>query len=186
MAPSFWDNLKDFLTERSVKLPRNAQQQVFRRDGLDSSFADSVKEFFKPAPREESAPMPAMMVDFQPAYVTLWRNLRDLISPPKLPPLKVTSKPVAVRPLWAKDENYQPGAGYLRRRARTAGGADPGAHRAPHRCKPRWRPRPTSLSWTFPLTFESCQPARTRPVAEVAAANTCPSLPRAGSFRAGA
>lgn len=107
MSQSFWDNLKDFLTERSIKLPRNAQQEVFRRDGLDSSFADSVKEFFKAAPQRKAADA-AMIVDFQPAYVTLWRNLRDLISPPKLPPLKVTSKPVAVRPLWAKDENYRP------------------------------------------------------------------------------
>jgi protein TonB len=103
----FWGNLKDFLTERSVRLPRNAKQQVFRRDGLDSSFADSFKEFFKPAPKKKAGDE-AMMVDFQPGYVTLWRNLRDLISPPKLAPLKVTSKPVAVRPLWGKDENYRP------------------------------------------------------------------------------
>ena len=104
IAQGFWGNLKDFLTERSVKLPRNAQQQVFRRDGLDSNFAESFRAFFKPAPRKSAADA-AMMVDFQPGYVTLWNNLRDLISPPKLPPLKVTSKPVAVRPLWAKDEN---------------------------------------------------------------------------------
>lgn len=104
---TFWGNLKDFLTERSIKLPRNARQQVFRRDGLDSSFGESFKAFFKPAPRRQAGDA-AMMVDFQPGYVTLWRNLHDLISPPKLPPLKVTSKPVAVRPLWAKDENYRP------------------------------------------------------------------------------
>jgi len=108
MAPSFWDNLKDFLTERSIKLPRNAQQQVFRRDGLDNSFSDSIKAFFAPAPRVSQATLNAsgMVVEFQPAYRTLWRNVRDLISPPKLPPLKVTSKPVPVRPLWAKDELY--------------------------------------------------------------------------------
>jgi len=103
----FWGNLKDFLTERSVKVSRSAQQQVFRRDGLDGSFADSFKEFFKPAPKKSAADA-AMMVDLEPGYVTLWRNLHDLISPPKLPPLKVTSKPVAVRPLWGKDENYRP------------------------------------------------------------------------------
>jgi TonB family protein len=107
IAQSFWGNLKDFLTERSIKVPRNAQQQVFRRDGLDGSFADSVKEFFKPALRRKAADA-AMIVDFQPTYITLWRNLRDLISPPKLPPLKVTSKPVPVKELFAKDENYRP------------------------------------------------------------------------------
>jgi periplasmic protein TonB len=108
MAPSFWDNLKEFLTERSIKLPRNARQQVFRRDGLDNSFSDSIKAFFAPAPRVSQATLNAsgMVVEFQPGYRSLWRNVRDLISPPKLPPLKVTSKPVAVRPLWAKDELY--------------------------------------------------------------------------------
>jgi protein TonB len=107
IAQGFWGNLKDFLTERAIKLPRNAKQQVFRRDGLDSSFAESFKAFFKPAPPKKAGDA-AMIVDFQPAYITLWRNLRDLISPPKLPPLNVTSKPVAVKPLWAKDENYRP------------------------------------------------------------------------------
>ena len=47
-----------------------------------------------------------MMVDWQPGYRVFWRNLRDLISPPKLPPLKLTSKPVPVRPLWAKREEF--------------------------------------------------------------------------------
>lgn len=107
IAQGFWSNLKDFLTERAIRLPRNAKQQVFRRDGLDSSFTESFKAFFKPAPRKTAADA-AMMVDFQPGYVTLWRNLRDLISPPKLPPLKVTSKPVPVKELWEKDKNYRP------------------------------------------------------------------------------
>jgi TonB family protein len=47
-----------------------------------------------------------MVVDLEPTYRVFWRNLRDLISPPKLPPLKVTSKPVPVRPLWAKRREY--------------------------------------------------------------------------------
>ena len=50
-APTFWTNLKDFLTERSVRVPRSAQQEVFRSDGLDSSFSESFKAFFQPAPQ---------------------------------------------------------------------------------------------------------------------------------------
>jgi protein TonB len=106
IAQGFWGNLKDFLTERSIRLPRNAKQQVFRRDGLDSSFSESFKAFFRPSPRLSSASASGMMVDWQPGFRTFWRNLRDTIAPPKLPPLKVTSKPVAVRPLWAKDELF--------------------------------------------------------------------------------
>jgi periplasmic protein TonB len=35
-----------------------------------------------------------------PFYRTLYQNLKDLINPPKLPPLQVTSKPVAVKDIW--------------------------------------------------------------------------------------
>ena len=74
-----------------------------------------------------------MMVDFQPGYVTLWNNVRDLISPPKLPPLKVTSKPVAVRPLYGPGRKFQPRARNLHRRACSLGVVDFGAPGASHR-----------------------------------------------------
>jgi TonB family protein len=105
-SPNFWTNLKDFLTERSIRVPRNARQQVFYTEGVDSSFSESLKSFFRPAPRIRGAAVSGMVVDLEPTYRVFWRNLRDLISPPKLPPLKLTSKPVPVRPLWAKRREY--------------------------------------------------------------------------------
>jgi periplasmic protein TonB len=33
----------------------------------------------------------------EPAYKTMWRNVHDLLYPPKLPPLVLTSKPIAVK-----------------------------------------------------------------------------------------
>jgi protein TonB len=108
--PSFWTNLKDFLTERSVKVSSNGHQEVFRNDGLDTSFSESFKAFFRPAPPKGAATSGAspsgMMVDLEPGYRVFLRNLHDLISPPKLPPLRLTSKPVAVRPLWAKRKEF--------------------------------------------------------------------------------
>src|SRR3954467_798691 len=38
-----------------------------------------------------------------PWYKSLVENIRELINPPKLPPLEVTSKPVAVKDIWARD-----------------------------------------------------------------------------------
>src|SRR5580658_2493673 len=35
-----------------------------------------------------------------PWYVSLYQNLHDLIKPEKLPPLEITSKPVAVKSIW--------------------------------------------------------------------------------------
>jgi TonB family protein len=35
-----------------------------------------------------------------PWFVGIWRNLREMLHPEKLPPLEVTSKPVAVKEIW--------------------------------------------------------------------------------------
>ncbi|MDR3704081.1 MAG: energy transducer TonB [Candidatus Sulfopaludibacter sp.] len=35
-----------------------------------------------------------------PFYKSLFQNIKDLINPPKLPPLELTSKPVAVKDIW--------------------------------------------------------------------------------------
>lgn len=102
--PSFWDNLKDFLTERSIKIPSSAKDPVFHTEGLDNSFKQSFKDFLQPRPKIRHNPnaqiAQGMDIEWEPGYRVFWRNLHDLFSPPKLPPLKLTSKPVAVRSIW--------------------------------------------------------------------------------------
>ena len=106
-SPDFWTNLKDFLTERSVKIPRSSGPGAFHTEGVDSSFSQSLKAFFQPAPRVRAGEGAAgMAVDWQPAHRVFWNNLRDLVAPRKLPPLKLTSKPVPVKPLWAKRREF--------------------------------------------------------------------------------
>jgi TonB family protein len=106
-SSTFWTNLKDFLTERSIRVPKNARQEVFYTEGIDDSFSENLKSLFHSSPRlTGAAAASGMVVDLEPTYRVFWRNLRDLISPPKLPPLRVTSKPVPVRPLWAKRKEY--------------------------------------------------------------------------------
>ena len=41
----------------------------------------------------------------EPWYKSFVKNIRETFNPPKLPPLEVTSKPVAVKDIWGKDEN---------------------------------------------------------------------------------
>ena len=57
-SPSFWTNLKDLLTERSIKVTRSEHQAAFRRDGLDTSFKESFKAFFRSTPRTKGTPVP--------------------------------------------------------------------------------------------------------------------------------
>jgi periplasmic protein TonB len=35
-----------------------------------------------------------------PWFISLYQNIHDLIKPEKLPPLEITSKPVAVKSIW--------------------------------------------------------------------------------------
>lgn len=51
-----------------------------------------------------------LLVVDEPWHRAFARNLRELISPPKLPPLQVTSKPVAVKDIWG-DYRYGKQAG---------------------------------------------------------------------------
>src|SRR5579883_1321525 len=67
-SPSFWTNLKDFLTERSIRVPRNARQEVFYTEGIEDSFSENLKTFFRASPRFKGATNSNMVVDLEPTY----------------------------------------------------------------------------------------------------------------------
>ncbi len=99
---SLLSNLKDFLTERPVKM-RPGTPSAFAMPGFGASFGDNIKEFFHAGPK--GAVDSGLLVNWR-AQVGFWQNLRDLISPPKLPPLQTTSKPVQVKEIWSKNEQF--------------------------------------------------------------------------------
>jgi periplasmic protein TonB len=113
LSQGFFANLKDFLTERPVKVSRAARGGAFALADFRSGFMENLKDAFHRGPkvygpeaslRGENAP--GIKVEYQPFYRILLQNVRDLISPPKLPPLEVTSEPVAVKEIWSKDELF--------------------------------------------------------------------------------
>jgi protein TonB len=109
LSRGFFSNLKDFLAERPVKIPQNGKGAVFTPEGFGSGLTENLKEWFRPAPRTiRGAAASRMTVDWQPFYKVFFQNIRDLISPPKLPPLKVTSRPVKVKDIWSKDKAFGP------------------------------------------------------------------------------
>jgi protein TonB len=109
LSRGFLSNLRDFLAERPIKIPKNGRGAVFTPDGFGSGLTENLKEFFKPTPRGiQGAASSRMTVDWQPFYKVFFQNIRDLISPPKLPPLKVTSQPVKVKDIWSKDKAFGP------------------------------------------------------------------------------
>ena len=109
LSQGFISNLKDFLAEPPLKIPKNGKGAVFTPEGFGAGIADNFKEWLKPVPRGiRSAAASRMAVDWQPAHKVLWQNIRDIVSPPKLPPLKVSSRPVKVKEIWTKDEAFRP------------------------------------------------------------------------------
>jgi protein TonB len=99
---SLFSNLKDFLTERPVKVRRGAPT-AFSIPRFGSGLGDNLKEFFHAEPR---GPVNSALLVNWSQQAGLWQNLRDLISPPKLPPLKTTSQPVPVPEIWSKNTQF--------------------------------------------------------------------------------
>ncbi|HEY4837502.1 MAG TPA: energy transducer TonB [Candidatus Acidoferrales bacterium] len=114
MQQSFFENLKDFFTERPVKVGKGSKDDAFAPVEFENGFADNFKEWFRGGPKAAGGAMaslrganaPGIKIDYQPFYKTFLQNLKDLIAPPKLAPLKVTSTPVKVRDIWTKDELF--------------------------------------------------------------------------------
>ncbi len=97
---SLASNLKDFLTERPAKV-RAGTPTAFDIPRFGDGFGANFKEIFKTGARG-SVKSP-LLVNWSAEGTGLWRNLRDWISPPKLPPLETTSQPVDVPEIWTKD-----------------------------------------------------------------------------------
>ena len=104
-----------------MKIAKNVRGDVFTVAEYGGGVAENFKEWFKPTPKAVSS---RMTVDWQPPYKVMWQNLRDLISPPKLPPLKVTSQPVKVKEIWSKDKAFGPSQAIALARAYCHHGSD--------------------------------------------------------------
>ena len=105
----FLSNLRDFLLERPVKLPRTVNQGVFTEEGFGAGLMENLKEWLGSAPPAAHRPANSeLLIEIQakPGYRVFWENLRDAVAPRRLPPLRVTSKPVPVRNIWSKDEEF--------------------------------------------------------------------------------
>lgn len=99
---SLWSNLRDFLTEKPVKI-RPGTSTAFDLPRFGGGIGENLKEAFHAGPK--GAVNSDLLVNWS-GQASLWQNLRDLISPPKLPPLQTTSKPVKVKEIWSKNEQF--------------------------------------------------------------------------------
>ena len=113
---------EELLASDDPMLRRVAELDEAADAGLLSSLKSSLKELFSPTqlPPLQVTARPLTQEELAregtfgdidqlrranlPWFKTFWGNLKELISPAKLPPLELTSKPVQVRELLGRDE----------------------------------------------------------------------------------
>ncbi len=105
-AQSFFSSLVEFLTEKPVKIRDLRAGAPFTPSKFGAGFGENFKEWMKGGSKVPLPKGQRMLVEDKPFLRVLWEDIRFAIAPPKLPPLKVTSKPIPVKPIWSKDENY--------------------------------------------------------------------------------
>ena len=99
----FFSNIKDFLSERPANI-KSGKSDVFKNPEFGEGLGDNFKEFFRSAPR---GPVNSdLLVNWNAGFGGFWQNVRDVISPRKLAPLRTTSAPVAVPEIWSKNTQF--------------------------------------------------------------------------------
>lgn len=104
---------EELIHSKDPELQQLAHFQVER--SFWQSFRDNLRYLFTKEPPLQTTVRPltreelrgSALAEFeeieQPWYVNLARNLKELIFPPKLPPLEVTARPVQVKELFSPD-----------------------------------------------------------------------------------
>jgi protein TonB len=105
MPNDFWSNLKQFLVERPVKITERSDVP-FTKSSFGSGLKENLK-FFLSAPPASKAPIDkGLEVDWGGSFGSFRDRLKEFISPSKPAPLPPGIKPVQVKDIWSKNENF--------------------------------------------------------------------------------
>jgi TonB family protein len=105
VSDGFFSNLKQFFTERPVKV-NGPVNSTLMPTAYGGGFADNLKEFFSSRPVPKGPVNSRLAVSWGSNFGGFGYRLKEFFSPTKLPPLQVTSKPIKVKDIWSKDENF--------------------------------------------------------------------------------
>jgi TonB family protein len=105
VSDGFLSNLKQFLTERPVKL-NGAVNSPLMPPSYGGGVTENLKEFFSSRPVPKGPVNSRLAVSWGANFGGFGYRLKEFFAPTKQAPLQVTSKPIKVKDIWSKDENF--------------------------------------------------------------------------------
>jgi len=102
---NFWSNLKQFLTERPVKV-RERKDAPFTQTSFGTGVGDNLRDFFSSRPAPKGPVNSKLAVAWGSNFGGFGTRIKEFFSPPKQAPLPFAVKPIRVKDIWSKDENF--------------------------------------------------------------------------------
>ncbi len=102
---NFWSNLRQFFVERPVRV-RERKDAPFTQTSFGTGLGSNLADFFKSGPASKRPVNSRLAVAWGSNFGGFGDRLRDFFSPPKQAPLPPGIKPIKVKDIWSKDENF--------------------------------------------------------------------------------
>jgi protein TonB len=102
---NFWSNLKQFLTERPIAV-RERADAPFTKTSFGTGIGDNLKDFFSASPVPKGPVNSKLAVAWGSNFGGFGTRIKEFFSPPKQAPLPFAVKPMKVKDIWSKDENF--------------------------------------------------------------------------------
>ena len=102
---NFWSNVKQFLIERPIKV-RERSDAPFTKTSFGMGLGDNLKDFFSSGPAPKGPVNSKLAVAWGSNFGGFGTRIKEFFSPPKQAPLPAGIRPVKVKDIWSKDENF--------------------------------------------------------------------------------
>jgi periplasmic protein TonB len=102
---NFWSNLRQFFVERPIKV-RERSDAPFTKTSFGMGLGDNLKDFFSSSPATRGPVNSKLAVAWGSNFGGFGTRIKEFFSPPKQAPLPPGIKPIKVKDIWSKDENF--------------------------------------------------------------------------------
>jgi TonB family protein len=102
---NFWSNLRQFFIERPIKV-RERADAPFTKTSFGMGVGDNLKDFFSSGPAPKGPINSKLAVAWGSNFGGFGSRIKEFFSPAKVAPLPFAVKPIKVKEIWSKDENF--------------------------------------------------------------------------------